>query len=324
MVLWVLLVALQGQSGDVPQPLTGIAAKINGEIVTWDEVELKLRDFGPGERPADLRRSLLRQVAEDRLRMQFVEKYKIKVTDKEVDDAIARDKKQLGGEARFQKFLEFRKMTLSQWIAQRRQDLSIQMLYRRLSTEAVRQPGFRTVLLWDSVTPDELRDYFKKNKEQFNGIEHVTVWRIGLKFGPDDKEEKRRLAESLLRKLNEGTEFGILAHFYSETATTGKNGKVPVMREVKREDTKDFWSPEIQKYVFDVMKAGDTSPILEEPGTFNILFMETRADRKAEDFEEAQLRIRAQLENARREENHKILRDALAAQSFIEPPDLFK
>src|SRR5689334_18282980 len=48
----------------------GIAARINNEIITWKDVLENLKDVKPGDVDADLKKSNLRQMAEERMFMQ--------------------------------------------------------------------------------------------------------------------------------------------------------------------------------------------------------------------------------------------------------------
>lgn len=301
----------------------GIAAKINGEAVTWDEVELRLRSIRPDERTEELRHRELRRVAEDRLLLQFAELYKIKVSEQQVDEAIKRDKK-LVGEERFEDFLRFRKQTLAEYRDEKRKGLLISHLERRMTSEAYRNPNYRTTLLYETVTPKELREYYKGHPEQFTRVNHISVWRIALKFtNEEEKQSKRRLAESILRKLHEGSDFGVLAHYYSDVVSTEAGGKkFPGYRELKREGSP--FGEETTKLLFDTLKEGETTAVVEDGNSWNIFKLEQKVDKPEETFEEAQLKIRAQIESSKREENRGVLKQELVRQSFIEPSDLFR
>lgn len=302
----------------------GIAAKINGEIVTWDEVEIALRAHRPQERE-QVRQATLLQMAETRLYIQFAKKYGIVVTEPDIDEAIKRDKKLLGGDENFERSLRFRSMTLTEYREDRRRTLLVHSLYRKLYLDAIRSPGIQSVLLWETVSPEEVKEYYLANRDQFTPLQSVTFLRIGLLWKDEpERELKRRVAESLLRKLAEGTDFLIMAAYYSETLqqekTTERKG--PWYLDLKREQSE--FSAETTAFLFDRMKEGEVSPILEDRNSINLFRMERRLDRKAETFEEAQVKIRSQLEHQRIEQNRNILRSELLKQSYIEPPDLFK
>src|SRR6266850_5995616 len=64
---------------------SGIAARINGEIITWDEVELVLRTIPPEQRTPELRRQTLRTLADRQLFLQEAKNYAIEITEAQVD-----------------------------------------------------------------------------------------------------------------------------------------------------------------------------------------------------------------------------------------------
>ena len=172
----------------------------------------------------------------------------------------------------------------------------------------------------DFVAPAEIRKYYEDNEKQFQAIERISFMRIGLQFmNGAQKEAKQRLAESLLRKLDEGAEFAMLAFFYSDV----RRAKDFRDMGVSRKDARDFYAEETVKYLFDTMKEGEISPIIEDKNSLNIFKMEQKINQKAESFEDAQIKIRNMLENKYREENRRKLRDHFRKDAYIWPTDLF-
>jgi hypothetical protein len=175
-------------------------------------------------------------------------------------------------------------------------------------------------LMLDYVAPEEIRQYYKDNEKQFQAIERISFMRIGLQFAlPQEEDIKRTLAESLLRKIDEGAEFAMLAFFYSDV----RRAKDFRDMGVTRKDARDFYTEETVRYLFDVMKEGEISPVVKDKNSLNIFKMEQKINQKAESFEEAQVKIRNMLENKYREENRKKLRDHLRKDAYLWPPDLF-
>jgi hypothetical protein len=183
-------------------------------------------------------------------------------------------------------------------------------------------PGKETPgLMLDFVSPQETREFFEKHTEQFQAIEQVAFTRIGLQFSsPGEERIKMQVAESLVRKLEEGAEFTMLAYFYSDVS----RAKGFRDRGVTRKDLSTFYTPETVTYLFDVMKEGEVSGIVKDGKTINIFKMEQKFAQKAETFDEAQLKIRNMLENGYREANRKRLRDHLRKEAYLWPEDLFE
>ena len=304
-----------------PARSEGIAARVNNEIITWKDVMEALKDIKPSDVTPELKRSNLRQLAEERMFLQAARANNLTITEPELDEAQRRDIKMYGGEDEWEKVIRIRYGTKTAYREARRKELLIYKLYRHLMQQSWTNPGKGTPgLMLDFVSPEEIRQYFNDHKEQFQAIERVSFMRIGLQFQNTPQEEaKLVLAESLLRKLKQGAEFAMLAFFYSDVR------RAKDMRDlgVTRKDAKEFYTEETVKYLFDVMKEGEVSPIIKDRNSLNIFKMEQKINQKAESFEEAQVKIRNMKENQYREENRRKLRDHLRKDAYIWPPDLF-
>ncbi|HLY75775.1 MAG TPA: peptidylprolyl isomerase, partial [Planctomycetota bacterium] len=197
----------------------------------------------------------------------------------------------------------------------------IYKLYRHLMQMSWTNPSKDTPgLLLDFVSPEEIREYYHAHEAQFQAIETIAFIRIGLQYStPQERELKLQLAESLERKLKQGAEFTMLAFFYSDV----NRAKAFRDRGVTRKDLEGFYTPETVHFLFDVLKEGEVSGIVEDGKTLNIFKMEQKFAQKQETFEEAQLKIRANLENQYREANRKKLRDHLRKDAYLWPADLF-
>lgn len=300
----------------------GIAARVNNEILTWKDVRDALKEIKAADLTPELLKSKRRELAEERMFLQAARKNNLTITELELDDAQRRDVKMYGSEEEFEKVTRIKHGTKTAYREDKRRQLLVFKLYRHLLQQSWTNPGKDTPgLMLDFVSPEELRDFFKKHQEQFQAIEQIAFTRIGLQFSTAaDEVLKRQLAESLQRKLEEGAEFTMLAYFYSDV-NRAKNFRD---RGVTRKDLAAFYAPETVTYLFDVLKEGEVSGIVRDGKTFNIFKMEQKFSQKMETFEEAQIKIRPMLENAYREANRKRLRDHLRKDSYLWPPDLFE
>ena len=314
------------QAPPVPAPVATntsgeIAARINNDIITWKDVQEVLKEIKPGDLSMELKKSKLRDMAEERMFLQAAKKYNLVVTEQELDEAQRRDIKMYGSEEEFERVIRIRFGTKTAYREDKRRQILIYKLYRHLMQQSWTNPGKGTPgLMLDFVAPAEIRKYYEDNEKQFQAIERISFMRIGLQFmNGAQKEAKQRLAESLLRKLDEGAEFAMMAFFYSDI----RRAKDFRDMGVSRKDCADFYTPETIKYLFDTMKEGEVSPIIKDGRSFNIFKMEQKINQKAETFEEAQGKIRSMKENQYREENRKKLRDHLRKDAYLWPSDLF-
>ena len=312
-----------GADGQLPGVLAdGIAARINNEIITWKDVDDSLRNV-KGEITPELRLSKRRELAEEKLFLQAARQHGVQVSEQELEDYLRRERKNFRDEDDFERWLRLQGITRTEYRELRRRTYLVFKLYRHLLQKSFTNPDEKTPgLMIDSVPPEEIRRYYDDHREQFKAIENVSAVRVAFQFSTErEKEYKRALAESVLRKLREGADPYLVAHFYSDVRR-GAGGEV-VLRGVSREDASKFFSPATVRLLFDTMKVGETSDIVEDGSTLNIFRLEQRINQREETFAEAQGRIRSFLENQKREENRRKLRDHLVRQAYVWPPDLF-
>jgi len=304
-----------------PNVTEGIAARINNEIVTWKDVLDTLKQVKTEDITLELRMSRLRELAEERLFLQAARLNQLTISEQDVDDAMMREVKNAGGEEEFEKYLRIKGKTKTEYREELRRTLLRYKLFRHLLQKSWTQPGRDTPgLMLDFVAPEEIRRYFGAHPEQFRAIEHATFWRIGLQFSTDREEEgKREIAESILRKIEEGGEFSMMAWFYSDIPRARGYHE----RGTPREEAGKFYSPDTVQLLFDRMKEGEISPIVKDGKTLNIFKLEQKVNQKEEPFEDAQVKIRSFLEHERREKNRQMLRDHLLKGAYLWPADLF-
>jgi hypothetical protein len=308
-----------------PIPADGIAARINNEIITWKDVDDSQKKIRKEDITPELRRSKLRELAEEKLFLQAAKQNNITVTEQEMDDLMAREIKNMGGEEEFEKILRLSGMTKTEYREMKRRTYLVYKLHRHLVQKAFTNPDEKTPgLMIDTVEPELLRKFYDEHRDLYKRIENITFWRIGLQFSSlKEKEEKHARGEALIRKIDKGTDIYILAHFESNVWRTTANGREFGARGITRQEASELFKPETVTYLFDTLKVGELSMLWEDSNTWNIFRVEQRVNQREESFEEAQVKIRAELENRKREENRRQLRDHLVKGAYIWPAGLF-
>jgi hypothetical protein len=311
-----------------------IAARVNDEVVTWDEVDLRVTRGGQikkEEVPPKVREAVLRQIVQERLFQMEAKRLNIVVTEQKIDDWVEKVKKNQIGRAhdtkeeverKFSEYLLAKRVTLTEYREELRQELMGDSVRYRLLQDSVRNPTLYSSLLTDFVTPDEIRDYYTKNQERFKAILQITAMRVALQFNPaqaGDKELKMQLAESLLRKIEAGAAFDFIVRLYSDVKPDDKG--YPGFRGATPESLK--FSPETMTMLFHKLAEGKVSPITVDGNTVNIFRLEQKVDEPADSFDAAQTKIRAELENRKRTENRNALRGELLRRYYVQPANLF-
>lgn len=302
------------------QQVHGVAARVNDEIITWKDVADSLAGV-KGEVTDELRKARLRTIAEEKLFLQAARRFGVTVTEQQLDDLIRRETRNYGGEEEYERIIRLSGKTKTEWREEKRRWLLVLRLYGHLNQLSFTAPDASTPgLMLDYVAPEEVEEFYKANAEKFQAIENVTFWRIGMQFSsPKEEEIKRAIAESVLRRLEEGADFQFLSIYYSDI----RRARDFEDRGVKRDQMAQAYAPETVHLLFDEMKPGETSGIVKDRNSLNIFRLAQRVQQKQETLEEAQPRIRNSLENQRREENRKKVRAHLLRMAYLWPPDLF-
>lgn len=301
-------------------PPREVAARINGEPITWRQV----RDSTGTDKPEDLTPALLagqrRIVSEETLLWQLADRKDLGVTEAELQETLEGDERSYGGHEEFERAIRLRQGTLARYRDQRLQDRTFWKLYTLILNSLVPDPAFADLVLDQGVSAEDVRKYYLSNPTQFETSERVTFTRVGMTFTNAQQEaQKREIAEAVLRKLQKGSEFVMLAYFYSDI----RRAKDFSDRSVSRKDLEGTYSPETIRYLFDDLNEGEVSPIIRESRSINIFKMEQKVKLKTVAWEEAQARIRSQLEGQKWAESRKKMMDRLKQGARIEPPDVF-
>jgi hypothetical protein len=308
---------------------TGIAARINGEVITWDEVELVLWNVSPSDRTPDLRRRTLVTLAKRILFLQEARNYNIEISEVQVDTALeAERRKSKYTMEEFAKYVNTNmNMTITEYRAEIKRDLTIGTLMSRLSTEPLRNPNPKLRLMLEFISPEEMRAYYDSNPAQFKPIRTVDVVFLTLPFETEpERADKERLAASIRRRVDEDSPLYVQALAYMDmNRMPSKGGKrMPRHQDLSYEEAKDHYPAEIVTLLFETLKEGEVSQPVLDKNSVNLFHLQRRIHEKEKTFEEAQPLIRRHLESRKRAYNQKLLEEDLVKRSFVEPPDLFK
>ena len=312
---------LAGALARLEASVQDVAAWVNGEPITWNQVRASAGSMKPEAWTPDLLARHRKDVCEEAILWGMADRMGIEVSNAELDEEERRNVRDYGSREEFEKIVRIRYATLARYREERLYTLATWKLFRWVAQAPIPEPEFAHLRLSGGVSEDEARKYFESNRAQFAAIEKVSFMRIGMRFANANEEaEKREIAESLSRRLRKGAEFAMLAFFYSDV----RRAKDFSDRGVSRQDLEGYYSPETIRYLFDAMKEGELSPIVKDGKTLNIFRMEQKLHQKEETFESAQLKIRNMLENKYREENRKTILAAILGAAKVEPPDVFE
>jgi peptidyl-prolyl cis-trans isomerase SurA len=254
-----------------PEIVDGIAAVVNGDIITFSQVrglvmprEKLLRSQFSGEelvkKIKEARQAALKDLIDRQLIIQAFKKENFQIPDHYVDERMHEIiQESFGGDRNtFIKTLEAQNYTLGEFK---------KLETERMIVQAMRSKNVRRDMI---ASPAKIEDYYNAHKEDFTAREQVKLRLIMIPSHASDGNaaSQRAMAEEILSKLAGGGEFDRIAQIYSEDTSRDLGGDWGWI------DRKTLAGP-LEKVAFN-LPVGRTSNILEFSGNFYILKVEEK------------------------------------------------
>jgi peptidyl-prolyl cis-trans isomerase SurA len=242
-----------------PEPADGIVAVVNGEVITRADVDNRARLFalttGQPIDPATLkllRPQITRELIDDRLRMQEIQRRKIAVPDIDVAHAIGdierRNNLPAGG---LQAKLSGQGVSPSTLIAQIRTQLGWTRVLRQELSERGR------------ITQNEIGEQEKIFKKEQGQPQYRLAEIFVAAEDPAHLNDARKFADTVIQQLHAGAPFGIVAAEFSQSQTALEGGSLGWMRA-------DQLDPAVTAVVTQMPVGAVTNPV-RVPGGFDVV-----------------------------------------------------
>jgi peptidyl-prolyl cis-trans isomerase SurA len=252
----------------------GVLAEVNGKAITTGELDKIYQTQYPepvAESNEDQvlaqRLDLLSRLITTEIMWQQAEKLGITATDAEIDTEVNKRRAPYTKDE-FDKKLAERHMTMDDLRTQLRRDLTIDRLINREITSHI------------SITDADVANFYNANKAMFNRAEPtIHMAQILVTPAPDanyrnlknskaqNPTEARAKIQDIMRRLQQGEDFNLLAQSYSEDASSAPNGGdmglVPAANMEKL-------PPDVRKTI-DAIQVGSISPVIQMPDGFRII-----------------------------------------------------
>jgi len=253
------------------QVVDGIAAVVNGEVITYSQVrELSapraklLRSQFTGKdlekKLIELRELALKDLIDRRLVIQAFKKESYQIPDHIVDERVHQIiRESFGGDRNtFIKTLEAQNYTLGEF---KEKELE------RIMVQAMRSHNIKTNTI---VSPTKIEDYYRKHHEEFTSKEQIKVRMIMIPGQKDTASApaQKALAEEVLGKLAGGAEFDRTAQVYSEDSTRDNGGDWGWIE-------RNTLAAPLEKFAFN-MPVGRISNIIDYAGNYYIIKVEDK------------------------------------------------
>jgi peptidyl-prolyl cis-trans isomerase SurA len=254
-----------------PQVVDGIAAVVNGDVITYSQIralsaprEKLLRSQYTGaeleNKLKEVRQAALKDLVDRRLIIQAFKKESYQIPDHIVDQRMhAIIQESFGGDRNtFIKTLEAQSYTLGEFKEKEME---------RIIVQAMRSKNVKTSLI---IPPTKIEDYYKKHREEFTTKEQVKLRMIMIPAHADtgNSAAQKAMAEEVLGKLASGAEFDRMAQVYSEDSTRDLGGDWGWI------ERKTLAGP-LEKIAFK-MPVGRISNIIDYAGNYYILKVEDK------------------------------------------------
>jgi parvulin-like peptidyl-prolyl isomerase len=273
-----------------PEVINGIAAVVNGDVVTYSQVrevsaprEKWLRSQYTGEELEkglkEAREAALKDLIDRRLIIQAFQKEKFQIPDHFVEEQVRGIiKESFGGDRNtFIKTLEAQSYSMGEF-----KEREIE----RMIVQAMRAKNVKRSPI---SSPTKVEEYYKKHRAEFTAKEQVKLRMIMIPGHADTGQSatQKALAEEVLGQLAAGAEFEPIAQSYSEDGTRDVGGDWGWIE-------RKTLAPPLEKIAFN-MPIGRISNIIEYGGNYYILKVEERQGGTTRSLAEARPEIEKKL-----------------------------
>ena len=292
-----------------------IVAVINDDIILQSEFDVAANLFRKSVQQQnpdvvvsniltqDQKNVIINQMINDKLILQQVSQYGIKVNDEEVNSNIERIKSVRNlSDAAMLRMIELDGMTYEEF----KTKIKDQLLQMRLVNRQVKSKVI--------ITDAEVRAYYDANKEVYGGrakyhLRQILV-RTASSTADDEKRSTYSMIQSIYERLKSGENFSELAKVYSQSSSAKEGGDLGFF-ELR------LLAPQIRAAISNLPKGGFTN-IIESDQGYQILYVEDIETTQGQTFDDAVSAIEEKLYTERMEEKFQAWLTELRKKAHIQ------
>lgn len=293
---------------------TGPIAKINGKPLDRAEFDKKYAKMTKAftVRKKDIpeglaqryKESILKQLVDKELLRQAIAKDGIKVEEAALEKEFAEYKKMFRTDENFQRYLKSSEVSIDQIKGNISHNLAVTALLEKQGNL--------------SVTDDEIKAYFEKNKARYEVKEQVRASHILFKVGKKDDKAKdaaaKKQADDVYKlAIAKGADFAALAKKHSQGPTAPRGGDLSYF-------TKGRMVPAFEKVAF-AMKPGEVAKPVRTQFGWHVIKVTDKKEGRQRPFAEVKESIDKLLRNKKsrqaKSELLKGLREKAQIESFL-------
>ena len=296
-----------------PRIIDGIAAIVNGDIITYSQVrglsqprERLLRTQYHGEELDKqiqvARAAALQDLIDRQLIVQSFHKEKFELpehfVDERINDIIRDD---FGGDRNtFIKTLQAQNYSLTEFK---------KMEMDKIIVSAMRSKNVKPVT---TISPTKVMDYYKQHRAEFTAKEQVKVRLIMIptRAAEGNTAAQKAIAEEILGKLADGAPFDRMAQMYSEDATRDAGGDWGWIE-------RKTLAPPLEKVAFN-LPPGRVSHVIELGPNFYILKVEEKRGGDTPSFAKLRPEIEKKLMQEESQRQQELWLAGLRQKAYIQ------
>lgn len=288
----------------------GIAAIVNGEIITRSEVEKKLQPYllYAGEKIhvnekqnkiIKIKKGILEDLIEEKLLLIEAQNTGITIKEKEIDFEVNKLKEKLGIQKHFEELLAEQNVTEEEF----RESLKKQLLLKKLINIELRSKI-------EIPSEDDSVQFYKNNIKNFMEPGKFAISEITIKANDKkDRLEIRKTIDRIHKCLLEGEDFAGMAKKYSCSPSASSGGRLGFVN-------KGELLPEFANAI-SALKVGQISRVIKTESGFHIIKLESIKKPQQLKFNEVRHEIENHIYHSRMEEALDKLVEELREKAYI-------
>jgi peptidyl-prolyl cis-trans isomerase SurA len=296
-----------------PEVIDGVAAVVNGDVITFSQVqevsaprERTIREQSTGaelvEKIREARLAALNDLVDRQLIIQEFKRKQYTIPEYVVEDQVQNIIREefAGDRQAFIRTLNAQGYTISKFREQQRDKVIV---------GAMRQNNVKGTF---SATPQQVEAYYEANKQEFATPEQLKLRMIVLNADPLDAnsgDSTRKMAEEIRNKVKGGAEFATMAKTYSMDGTAESGGDWGMI------DRKTL-NQQLTDAAF-ALSPGQVSPVVQIGDSFYILFCESKKTSSFIPLTEVRDGIEKKLEQVQRQKATQKWIDSLREKAYI-------
>ena len=327
LALGVVLLSLAVPAQSRRKIIERIVARVNGEIITLSQIketteQLKAEaaknpdSLNAQKQFEEAKKNLLRDRIDEALLVQ-----KAKDLGVNVDTQVIKYLDQLREDFSLETIEDLQDMADNQGIPW--EDFRERITRQYMTREVI----WREVRSRIIISREEVRKYYVENKEQYRRDEEANLLQIMISLKDREPEEAEKIAQEVLKKIEEEEDFATLARKYSDHSTASAGGDTGWFK-------RGTMNAEFEKLAFE-LPVGETSGILRTEEDLRIVQVAGRHEAGIAGFEEMESQIteflyakemqpevRAYLTRLRKESYIRIIQGYVDAGAAPEDPPI--